>query len=105
MFCVRSGAKPHATHSLGELALSSTRIVALVRISRSHVGSGKSTTTGRWLFNSCGTLVWYPVPAVRKVPIMGARMLEKVAADIVWFTIAYIVFMFLVVPFVSLGKE
>jgi len=55
------------------------------------------------LFNLFGTLLWYPIPPIRNVPITMARTLGDIAADWRWFPVVYIVFMFLGLPVVLMG--
>jgi sodium-dependent phosphate cotransporter len=55
------------------------------------------------LFNLIGTLVWYPVPLMRSVPIGMAKMLGNIAADLPWFPIFYIIFTFGALPALLLG--
>lgn len=54
-------------------------------------------------FNITGTLIWYPVPFMRKVPLGMARMLGK--ATRVWkgFPVLYILVCFLLIPLMLFG--
>jgi hypothetical protein len=55
------------------------------------------------LINVIGTLVWYPIPVMRSVPIGMAKMLGNIAADLPWFPPFYIVFTFGLLPLLLLG--
>lgn len=49
-------------------------------------------------FNISGILLFYPIPYMRKLPIKAAKFLGTVTAEYRWFAIAYLVFMFLLLP-------
>lgn len=49
-------------------------------------------------FNITGILIWYPIPWMRRVPILLAKLLGGVTAKHRWFAIVYIVIVFLVIP-------
>jgi len=55
------------------------------------------------LFNLIGTLIWYPLPLLRAIPINMAKMNGNLAADLKWFPIAYIIFTFGVIPVILMG--
>merc|ERR1719230_1825070 len=55
------------------------------------------------LFNLAGFLIWYPLPVVRQVPIQAAKILGNISAGLQWFPIAYIAFMFGIMPLTLLG--
>ncbi|XP_020899713.1 sodium-dependent phosphate transport protein 2B isoform X1 [Exaiptasia diaphana] len=50
------------------------------------------------LFNVSGIILWYPIPAMRRVPIKFAKFLGNTTAKYRWFSVAYIVFGFFLVP-------
>ena len=50
------------------------------------------------LFNVIGILIWYPVPKIRRIPLMCAEQLGETTAKYRWFAFAYIVFIFVVAP-------
>jgi sodium-dependent phosphate cotransporter len=54
-------------------------------------------------FNILGTLIWFPVPFMRRVPIGMARWLGLAAARRRWVALAYILFVFFVFPLTLLG--
>ncbi len=55
------------------------------------------------LFNITGILIFYPVPALRHVPIRLATGLAKVAAEKKRLVVAYVVGMFVVLPIVGIA--
>merc|ERR1719331_284420 len=65
--------------------------------------TGLTVAFSHTLFNFAGTLVWYPVPLMRAVPLSMAKMLGNIAADLKWFPIFYIIFTFGVLPVILLG--
>jgi hypothetical protein len=54
-------------------------------------------------FNLFGTLIWFPIPMVRRIPLAMARQLGNLAADWRWFPIGYIILMFGLIPLALLG--
>jgi sodium-dependent phosphate cotransporter len=54
-------------------------------------------------FNLIGTLIWFPIPFMRKVPIGMARWLGLAAARRRWVALAYILLIFFVIPAILLG--
>ena len=63
--------------------------------------TGLTVAFSHTLFNFAGTLVWYPVPLMRAVPLSMAKMLGNIAADLKWFPIFYIIFTFGVLPVIQ----
>lgn len=55
------------------------------------------------MFNVIGILIWYPIPAMRQVPLGGARQLGKTTSKYKWFAFAYVAFVFLVIPGIIFG--
>jgi sodium-dependent phosphate cotransporter len=51
------------------------------------------------LFNICGIVLIWPIPAIRRIPLRLAGNFAAVAANHRWFAIAYIVICFYAVPF------
>ncbi|XP_013060704.2 sodium-dependent phosphate transport protein 2A-like [Biomphalaria glabrata] len=49
-------------------------------------------------FNISGILLFYPVPFMRRIVLNTAKKLGRTTAHYRWFAIAYLVFMFLVLP-------
>lgn len=54
-------------------------------------------------FNISGIALWYPVPAMRNVPIRGAKALGNTTADYRWFAFAYLFVAFFILPAIVLG--
>jgi len=54
-------------------------------------------------FNLVGILIWFPIPAMRQVPLAAARLLGLYAANFRFVPVAYLVFAFLLVPGVFFG--
>lgn len=54
-------------------------------------------------FNIFGIIVWYPIHAMRRVPIKMARAMGYTASKIRWFPVAYILVLFVFVPGLLLG--
>jgi sodium-dependent phosphate cotransporter len=54
------------------------------------------------LFNLCGILVIWPIPAIREIPLRLARGFSTLAADHRWLAIAYILVCFYAVPFAAI---
>jgi sodium-dependent phosphate cotransporter len=65
--------------------------------------TGLTVAFSHTLFNLIGTLIWYPIPPVRNIPISMAKTLGNIAADVKWFPMAYIVFTFLGLPAILLS--
>jgi sodium-dependent phosphate cotransporter len=55
------------------------------------------------LFNVFGTLIWYPIPLLRNIPIGMAKINGNIAADLRVFPIVYIIFMFGLLPLLLMG--
>merc|ERR1719230_83539 len=53
--------------------------------------TGMTVALTHTLFNLIGTLIWYPVPLVRSVPIGQAKILGNIAADFPIFPVLYII--------------
>merc|ERR1712038_158533 len=54
-------------------------------------------------FNLTGIVLWFPVPAMRQVPLGAARLLGLYAAHFRFVPLAYLLFAFVLVPGVCLG--
>ena len=50
------------------------------------------------MFNVCGILVIWPVPAVRRIPLTLSRSFAEVAARWKWLALAYIIAVFYILP-------
>merc|ERR1712048_857644 len=49
-------------------------------------------------FNIVGILVWFPVPATRRIPLMAARLLGSYASYYRWVPVLYIAVVFVAIP-------
>jgi len=65
--------------------------------------TGLTVAFSHTLFNLLGTLVWYPIPLLRNVPISMSKVLGNIAADVKWFPVAYILCVFGGIPALLLG--
>lgn len=54
-------------------------------------------------FNITGIIIWYPMPVLRRVPIRLAKFLGNTTADYRWFAVAYLIFLFFIVPLIVFG--
>ena len=75
------------TGLLAAMAASSDKMPIAIQIAFCHL-----------FFNISGILLFYPVPALRKLPLKAARFLGTVTAEYRWFAIAYLIFMFIFLP-------
>jgi len=75
------------TSILAALASSSDKLQFALQISLCHL-----------FFNISGILLWYPIPALRRVPIKAACFLGNTTARYRWFAIAYLVVCFFLLP-------
>ena len=55
------------------------------------------------MFNLIGICIWYPIPFMRRAPIWLAKFLGYTTAEYRWFSIAYLVVMFLLFPLIIFG--
>ena len=56
-----------------------------------------------FLFNFTGVLVFYPVPRIRQLPVIGAKRLGRLVKTYNLFGIFYTMYVFVIVPLVLLG--
>eukprot|EP00240_Pyramimonas_obovata_P003248 CAMPEP_0118924080 /NCGR_PEP_ID=MMETSP1169-20130426/2375_1 /TAXON_ID=36882 /ORGANISM="Pyramimonas obovata, Strain CCMP722" /LENGTH=661 /DNA_ID=CAMNT_0006865161 /DNA_START=117 /DNA_END=2102 /DNA_ORIENTATION=- len=54
-------------------------------------------------FNIFGILIWYPIPAMRKVPLNMAKYLGTFTGRYTWFPLAYVFVVFFVIPGIVYG--
>merc|ERR1719215_924779 len=73
-------------------ALASSNLEVALQVSIAHV-----------TFNLFGTLIWFPFPPLRRVPIAMAKALGSLAADMRSFPLVYVAVVFGVLPVVLLG--
>ena len=60
--------------------------------------AGLTLALAHLLFNVTGTVIFFPVPAMRKVPMFLARQLAELAMKSKWYAFAYVVGVFFVAP-------
>lgn len=81
----------------------------LAALASSNIGIGMQVAMAHLFFNIFGTIIWFPLPFMRAVPISMAKVLGNLAADSPMFPIMYLFVMFGVVPgllvLFSLGGE
>lgn len=65
--------------------------------------SGVQIALCHFFFNCIGILIFFPVPKVRAIPLMGARTLGLYSAQYRWSPLAYVLVTFLIVPAVAFG--
>lgn len=65
--------------------------------------AGMQIALSHLLFNIFGILIWFPLPAMRRVPIGLACLLGMYASFYRWVPLAYILTAFLLVPALALG--
>ena len=54
-------------------------------------------------FNISGIILWYPLPFMRKVPIILAKKLGNTTAKYRWFAIFYLIISFFILPAIVFG--
>ena len=80
------------TGILAALAASGDQLKPALQIALCHLA-----------FNVSGILLFYPVPAMRRVPIRLAKVMGNTTAKYRWFAIFYIVLMFFIIPLAVFG--
>ncbi|XP_066931012.1 sodium-dependent phosphate transport protein 2B-like isoform X3 [Clytia hemisphaerica] len=75
------------TGILAALASSSDKFHLALQIALCHL-----------FFNISGIIIWYPIPAMRRVPIRAARFLGNTTAEYRWFALLYLVVVFFLLP-------
>jgi len=56
-----------------------------------------------FIFNIVGTVIWFPIPIVRKIPIKMAYRLGDLVSKFKWFGMFYILYTFLLFPATAFG--
>jgi len=75
----------------------------LAALASSNIAIGLQVAICHVLFNFIGTLIWFPLPFLRAVPLNMAKFLGSLAADLAWFPIAYLVAVFGLMPILVMG--
>jgi len=81
-----------ATSILAALASSGDKLAYALQISLCHL-----------FFNISGIVLFYPIPALRKIPTSMARVLGNTTAEYRWFAIAYLITCFGLIPLFIFG--
>lgn len=79
-----------------------TTVTALLASLATERPEGLVIALTHTLFNLSGILVWYPVPALREVPLLLARKLARVAERRKSMVVVYVVGGFVVVPLLGI---
>lgn len=80
-----------------------TTCTALLAALASGAADGLQIALCHLMFNILGIALFYPVPAMRKLPINMAKALGYFTVCFNWFPFAYMVIAFFVIPLVFLG--
>lgn len=80
-----------------------TGILAALAAPGDKMGVALQIALCHLFFNVSGILLFFPIPAMRRLPIRAAKVLGKVTAEYRWFAIAYLIFMFLLLPLTVFG--
>jgi hypothetical protein len=80
-----------------------TTITALLAALVTDGNDALQVALAHLMFNVTGMMIWYPIPAVRQIPLEGARRLGNAAKAWRGSTLVYLAGMFCVVPGIFLG--
>merc|ERR1719433_1313565 len=69
-------------------------------LASSNIKVGMQVALAHLFFNLIGTLIWFPLPFMRAIPLGMAKFLGSMAADLRWFPVAYIFTIFAIIPIV-----
>jgi sodium-dependent phosphate cotransporter len=69
-------------------------------LASSNIKVGMEVAYAHLFFNIIGTLIWFPLPFMRRIPLGMAKFLGNMAADLRWFPVAYIFVVFAIIPIV-----
>lgn len=75
-----------------------TAMLASLATSGANAGAGVTIAFVHVLFNLAGTVIFYPVRALRLIPVRAAERLAGVAAESRRWAIAYVIILFYAVP-------
>ena len=75
-----------------------TALLASLAVSGENASAGVTIALVHFLFNVCATGIIYPVKRMRNVPLGGARKLAGIAVKNRWAALAYVVFLFYLLP-------
>jgi sodium-dependent phosphate cotransporter len=75
-----------------------TALLAAMAATDQNAAAGLTIALVHLLFNFTGTLIVYPIPAIRRIPLALARRLADVAMTSRWWAIGYVVILFYLAP-------
>ncbi len=75
-----------------------TALLASMAVTGNNAQAGVASAIVHLLFNLCGTALIYPVKRVRNIPLAAARKLADIAVRSRWWALAYVVFLFYILP-------
>jgi sodium-dependent phosphate cotransporter len=75
-----------------------TAMLASLATSGANAGAGVTIAVVHVLFNLAGTLIFYPIRALRMIPVRAAERLAGIAAESRKWAIVYVVILFYVIP-------
>jgi len=82
------------TGVLAALAASASKLHLTLQVAFAHL-----------MFNITGILIWYTIWPLRAVPINAAKFLGDTTAEYKWFAVAYLFFMFFLMPLFFFGMS
>jgi sodium-dependent phosphate cotransporter len=80
------------TSILAALTADANKIKDTLQISLCHL-----------FFNITGIVIWYPIPFLRRIPIGLAKGLGNITANYRWFSIFYLIALYLLIPLIVFG--
>jgi sodium-dependent phosphate cotransporter len=75
-----------------------TALLASLATSGENASAGVTIAVVHVLFNVAGTLIFFPIRAIRMIPVRAAERLAVIAAESRGWAIAYVLFLFYMVP-------
>lgn len=75
-----------------------TALLASLAVTGGNAQAGVGIAIVHLLFNVSGTIIIYPVERIRNIPLSAARKLADVAVRSRWWALAYVVFLFYLLP-------
>lgn len=85
------------------IGTTTTGLLAAFASSGDKVNNALKLAVCHLFFNISGIIIWYPIPVVRAIPINAAKALGNKTAKHRWFAVAYLVFVFFIIPAALLG--
>lgn len=85
------------------IGTTTTGLLAAFASSGDSVNKALKLAVCHLFFNISGILIWYPIPAIRAIPINAAKALGNKTAKHRWFAVAYLILVFFIFPSTLLG--